>query len=445
MRVGDPTGLNVLNTPAGTALSVHFDYFDTRTRNRWLTRSLPTGQGSADACTLTHAEGELGPSSVTYWLETEGLPSLTSSEDHVILPCHASPVGSPLSDLLVGDKSIGALMRNGATAALSKFNSFLGVRGTQTGIRQAASVDMSAFWVAGIANRNYGLRYLSSRERNATTRVHGSLFFPETPPRYQPGSLDLRGMTVYGSQLFMTSSWVAERNRNQDSPPTHNPWGGVVRIGEYGQLQREVTTKSELLRGFNGRRSYWTFMFEGPRSMWLIEDVGAYARASATSTDTFERAFLALDASSVGGGAATLSRPEGGEATFSRPVYHRTTVGSAVVNWAWSNAAVAWTEVSATKTFIPGGEAAYSLTGRQEPRAGGPPAWIAYTATRSRLWRVDPSTNTATAISIAPAGTIYRGVSLPPYLGATPSPAATPSRTKSRAATPSKTRKAKKA
>ena len=236
------------------------------------------------------------------------------SADRVFVPCHNSPEGAPLSSLLADKKSIGILTRNGYAFAPYLFDAFTGVRGTQTGIRQAVSTNAQEVWVGGIASRNYGLRYLSSRTDNDTTRVHGSQFWQETPPRYQAGSLDLRGVLLYGSQVFITSSWVVERNRNMDKAPL-TPWGGVIRIGEYGRLEREVTKKGELLRGFTGRLSFWTFMFENTRSMWLIEGIGTYSQASTTSADTFARLMGSEVASSTG---STES--------FFRPVYYRNSV-----------------------------------------------------------------------------------------------------------------------
>lgn len=424
VRVGDPAGLNVLNTPAGTALSVSFDYLD-YSGAVWLTRALPSSNSNPAVvpCTLSHAQGELGVASTLYWLETEGLPSLPTSQDRVMVPCHASPAGTSLSALLNDDKSIGLLTRSSIVVSTSRFTGYTGVRGTSSGLRQVASPDAQEFWVGGIANAVYGLRYLSSRTDSDAQRVHGSVFYPESPLRYQAGSLDLRGVGIYGSQVFMTSSFVAEPNRNMDRAP-YTPWGGVIRVGDYNVLARNSTHVASLLRGFTGRRNFWTFMFEASRSMWLIEDVGTYTRASSASAEASDARINMLAPGSVDVSSSAASRP----------TLYRNTVGSAIVNWVWSNAAVAWAEVPATKTLLPGGEGAYSLTGRLETRLSAVPTWTVYATTRSRLYRVLPATKSFEVISVAPVGTIYRGVALPPYPSATPTPSRTPAATATRTA-----------
>ena len=88
-----------------------------------------------------------------------------------MLPCHASPAGARLAALLRGSKSIATL---GASTARSDvatlpFDGFTGLRGTVTGLWQAASLDgRSGFWVAGIANSRYGVRHVAPGSANAT-------------------------------------------------------------------------------------------------------------------------------------------------------------------------------------------------------------------------------------------------------------------------------------
>lgn len=447
MRVGDPAGLNVDNTPSGTTLSVHFDYVDRSTGAVWLSRPLPST--GARPCTLSHAEGALGASSLTYWLETEGLPSLSNASDTVVLPCHALPAGSRFGSLISSLKTIGILSRDGSTTTTAPFFGFKGVRGSTTGLRQAVTVNSQEFWLGGIANQHYGVRYLASRTSNATARVHGSYWYPqETPPRYMAGTLDLRGLTLFGSQVFATSSYIAEPNRNMDVP-NFTPWGGVVRIGERGVLERNVTRGGSLLRGFDGRRNFGSLVFEHGQSLWLLEDVGRYSRASAAAGAEADRAALSDEdrqAQSAGAPAAS---------SYNRVWLQRTSVGTAIVNWVWRNGATAggngaWVEVTTTKTYLPGGtpglpgrEAAYSLAGRTEALAGGVQAWIVYATTRSRLFRVHPALKKVETLRMAPTGTIFRGVALPPYRDPSPSRAVTSSRTKTPPATKSKTRKAK--
>ena len=216
------------------------------------------------------------------------------------------------------------------------------------------------------------------------------------------------------------------------SPKHHPPLsrrGGVVRIGDR-RLERGPTRYGELVRGFDGRKSFWTFVFEFSTSMWLIEDIGQYQRATTLQASAFDAAHQGLTAAG---------------APDTRPVFLRAAIGSAIVNWGWSARAVAWTEVTATKTYLPGREAAYSLAGRVEAQAGGAQAWTVYTTTRSRLFRVRPALKAVEVVRMAPEGTIFRGVALPSRAW-TPAPSPTasrsPSKTRSAAATPSRRRKA---
>ena len=413
VRVGD-AALGVHNTAPGTALPVSIDYVDARGAV-WRTVELPrNASGGRAPCTLSHGDEAAG--STSWWLDTEGLPSRAAeTEDVVLLPCHASPAGARLADLLRDNKTIATLgasaTRDNVTTLL--FVGFTGLRGTATGLRQVASLDgRSGFWVAGIANSRYGVRYVAPGSVNAT-RVHGATFYGSTATadalRYQPATLDVRGLGVYGGRLLLTSSYAVERNRNM--PPTGlwrgwTPWGGLVLIGDDDSATSPPTTSqasSVLARGFPGRRNYWTFVFENDRSLWLLQDTSSYRAASHVEAAAFE--------GRVAAGGAALAAAGGGAAAALRPVNVRTSPGTSVVHWVWRDST--WQDEPAARVAIPGAAACYSLAGRDE---GGATGWVVYTTSRTTLYRLVTATRTLTEVARAPAGSAYRGVVLPPLL-----------------------------
>ena len=398
----------------GTALPVTLEFLDGAGAT-WLNVSLPTvSVAGRQACTLSF--GALGPTSTSYWLDTEGLPSLAGSGDAVVLPCHTSPAGAPLGALLADAKTIAVLHRNGSADTSIRFTGFTGVRGTSTGLRTALTTNGREFWLAGIANSNSGLRYLAEPSRANTTRVHGSKFLDQSPLRYEVGTLDLRGATLWGSQLYVTSSYAVEPNRNMPADQAayrgYTPWGGVVRVGELaGPLPRAATPEAALARGFDGRRSYWGFTFESPRALWILEDTSRYARAPAAAQAAFTAAMDALAPSAAAAAAAA------GEPAAARPVLYRASEGTAVVAWRWAPLLVRWVEDAPRKVYL--GEACYSLAARAEPSrapGGGGPVWVVYTTSRTRLFRVDTAAGTARVLRQAPDGQLFRGVALPPYV-----------------------------
>ena len=165
--------------------------------------------------------------------------------------------------------------------------------------------------------------------------------------------------------------------------------GGLMRIGEPNMLTRITTTDVTLINGFNGRRNYWGFAFQSDSQLWALEDTGTYTRA----TPFVE----------------------------SRPVYTRLTVGTAVVGWTYVNALTGWREDAAGKVYI--ADACYSLDGKVDGRI-----WRVFTASRSRLYVVTPSTSTVSVLASAPAGLLYRGLVVSPFAAGAP-PARTASNT----------------
>jgi hypothetical protein len=195
-----------------------------------------------------------------------------------------------------------------------------------------------------------------------------------------------------------------ERNRNM--PPTGmwrgwTPWGGLVLVGDDNAAASPPTTSqasSVLARGFPGRRNYWTFVFESDKSLWLLQDMSSYRPASRAEAAAFE-------GRAAGGALPASTGDQAGALT--RPVNLRTALGTSVVRWVWRGST--WSEEPAARVAIPDA-ACYSLAGRVEGAAG----WVAYTTSRSTLFRVVAATRTVTEVRRAPLGTLYRGVVLPP-------------------------------
>ena len=368
VRLGDAS-FNTGNRAVGTALPVYFDYLDRQGRV-WLSRGAAQAvSGRQNPCTLSF--GDVSSSSTSWWLETEGLPSLAAAQgDRVVLPCHASPPGSRLTTLLFDNKVIAQLSRSGVVDTSVRFEGFTGLRGTATGIRQVATFDGSAFWIAGIARTQYGVRYLRPGMPNAS-RVYGQTIYPVQPPRYQAATLDVRSIMLWSRSLYITSSYAVERNRNMDASP-FNPWGGLIRLGSVGVPPTTSISAAQLLEGFDGRKNFWTMAMEPQgKSVWLVRDLATYTRSSAPMSNVFDEQVSVEPLAQIDDSA--------------RPVFTRSNLRSQLVNWAWQSGVNRWTEQPAKAIFI--NDALYSSTGRIE--AGG---WVAYATGRRTLYKVVTTT-----------------------------------------------------
>jgi hypothetical protein len=442
----------------GTALPVYLDYVSVTTGAVVATVALPVHNtpGGPRACTL--AAGDDGPTSVTWFFDTEGLPSTSVDGTVVVLPCHAAPIGSRIGAVLNDNKTIAVLTPDGRADTARGFVGYTGTRGTATGIRQLATTDGREFWVGGIASRHYGLRYLAPADGPSTVprRVMGSVTYEDG--HYQPGTVDLRGLAVYRGQLYMTSAYITERNKNLPAP-LYTPWGGLVRLGDYGALVRNSSNDAVLLRGFTGRRNLHTFLFEASSTaLWVLEDTSSYVPAEAVAAGAQVASFAAAALSRDAEYRTALAAGPVALAAFAsrRPMLTRPALGAALVRWAWRDGAHAqWVEEADRKVYW-GGEALYSLAGRWEvaPPAGGggggpaPPAprwyWL-YVTGKTSLYRVHGTSRAWSRLAAAPATSHFRGVAIPPAdpaasapVSATATPSDTPpaSPTRSRSAKP---------
>jgi len=445
-RVGDATA-PADDRSVGSALPVFFDYYDVADDSRqrpWHTVAVRrTSDAGGNACTLSHGGTPTATSLLWFW-DTEGLPSTAGDGSAVVLPCHTSPVGSRSDALLADAKTIAILRRNGSVDTSVRFTGYTGVRGTATGLRTAVTTNTREFWLAGIASSNYGVRYLANPRNTSSTRVHGSM--TRGDGSYQPATIDVRGLTLWGSQAYLTSAYVTEPNRNMPALDDTNegltPWGGIVRLGAYGVLARNTTRDSRLLRGMDGRRNMHGFAFAGPQELFVLEDINRYVRTPVAAA----AAQLAGFAAPVGGdpgwpnaaSSQALSMSSSGT-DAQRPLLARASLTTAIVRWAWmvSPRGGDWKEDIPRKAYI--NDACYSLVVRKEAAGGAAPAaarttTVVYTAGRAKLYRVVPETQAVTVLASAAGGTLFRGVAIPPSWGSGMSPSYTPTRSR----TPSK-------
>jgi hypothetical protein len=389
-------GTSATSAPPGSALPVTLDYVDTATGAVWLSVPAPP------ACTLP--AGDVSPGSTAWGWDATGLPSNSEDGGLVVLPCYDAPVGAPAATLLAaGTRKTLALLGPAGRVAARSFAGFSGARGSASGLRQAATVDGSGFWVAGVAEAAYGVRYLAGSAAAGATpaRVLGGGAPASADGSYQPGTRDVRGVSAAFGALTVTSAFVTEPNAGGGSP-----WGGLARAtaAAGGTLLPTGPASGAALRpGFNGRSNWWAFVFQGRGAVWLVRDDAAYAPAASVAT------------------ALTRSR-----------------LASTVVSYAWTDAGGgAWRDATGYRGRV--ADAVYSLAGRPE---GARRVWTLYTASRTALYRLVPSAGTLTTLASAPPGQLFRGVVLPPV--AVP-PAAGASASPSRAAggSPSRSRSGK--
>jgi len=450
VRVGDAAA-PADDRSIGSALPVFFDYYDFADDSRqrpWMSVAVRrTSDAGGNACTLSHG-GTPTATSLTWFWDTEGLPSTAGDGSGVVLPCHTSPVGSRSDALLADAKTIAILRPNGSVDTSIRFIGFTGMRGTATGLRTAVTTNTREFWLAGIASSMYGVRYLANPRNTTTARVHGSL--TRGDGSYQPATVDVRGLTLWSNQAYLTSAYVTEPNRNMPAVDDTNegltPWGGIVRLGPYGVLARNTTRDSRLLRGMDGRRNMHGFAFTGPQELFVLEDINRYERVRMTAAAAQLAAFAAPVSDEPGWPHAASSQAlsiSSSGTDVQRPMLARASLTTAIVRWAWAASPRGgdWKEDVPRKTYI--SDACYSLLVRKEAAGGTDLAaarttTVVYTAGRTRIYRVVPETQAVTVFASAAGGTLFRGAVIAPVWNAAVTPTRTRTRTRTR--TPSKSR-----
>ena len=371
LRVGDASSAatSTLSTPNGTALPTFLEYWDNTPAANvpWLVVPMPTG-GSAP-CTLGRGSGP------GWVFDSEGLPSNTADGKLVTFPCYAQPPGEPLN--ASAPKTIAKLNVAAVVSMTAAFTANTGVRNASTnGWRQVASVDGSAFWTAGMAADLYGVRYLAHHTQLNSTHVYGQTEYngAKGHPEYQAATRDLRGITIFGGNLYGSTSM------------TNEPlWAPVFQVGT--GLPTASTNTAVTLRGLNALNiNPWSFTFRSSSSLYVAVEFGL----SGGNINHFETR-------PIGPGGTTLAWVPIGP----------------IIN------------VSTTHRV-------YSICGRLEPGSIGI-GYVLYAATSQEVFRLIIEPTRKKSLAQAAPGTEYRGVAFPPAhvgsLSATPSlsASATPS------------------
>ena len=384
VRLGD-SRTNTRNTAVGSALPVYIDYLDRATGVAWMTIALPQqvdpSRPQQQPCTL--AAGSTNSSSIRWFFDTEGLPSLSLDGKRVVFPCHTSPVGSPAEVLLQDGKTLAQLLGSGGRVDTSiLFSGYTGLLGTATGLRTAVTVDGSEFWLAGISRISSGVRYLASPTSRITRLVIGQN--PQPNGAYLPATHDVRGLALLRSVgLFVSSSALTEPNVGRQ------PWGGIMLVGNRGSFPTSTQTSATLIRGLKGLDNFQGFGFLDSNNIIALLDKGVYARVSAAMAATELPLFAAGTA----------------------PIYRRTSLGTTVQSFTFSRAQEKWVQdEKMAAPRIP--DACYVVAITKETGPAGLSA-VAYTAGRKALYRVVPATGRVTTIAVAAQGQLFRGVVLP--------------------------------
>ena len=249
LRLGDAAFTTLAATGAFAGYEPAYPtYWDEYDIAGTLMHSAPNAQvssGSVVPCTLGVGNGE--------WLyDTDGLPSLSVDKTVAIAPCFTIPVGADIASALDARKVISVLGGNGVATQTTPFAAFT-ESFANGGVRQAVTIDGTAFWLAGMGSFQWGFRYLASPSSNVTSLISSN-------SESQPGYYDARGLTIYDGQLYASDSSLDAG------------WAGVFTLGS--GLPTTATLGDEaLLPGFDGDEpSVWTFVFENATSIWVAVD-----------------------------------------------------------------------------------------------------------------------------------------------------------------------------
>ena len=403
VRVGDAGSWSTLNSAPGTALPVSLDVLDVTTGR--VLRSVPLAarrnRTSGDnACTLSFGspgDGAPGSQVLDWSWETEGAPSHDAEQSALFLGCHTSPAGGPLDrgDLKSIALATAAGLEAGRVDTTAAFSAFVGRRGSATGFKGVYSPDARRFWLVGVANLQWGLRYLDSVRAAAAVRVAGSHF---SDGAYEMGTLDARAVGVYRGKLVMSSSSLFEPLATANTL-------AAVRGFDSGSLPTSDADDVATLPGFelaSQRRSLYGFVFAQRNTvLYAVDDRATYARVPSRS------------------GASDDGRPE----------YARTALNSAIIRYD-VDARLRWGQDWGATVTLPG-VAVYCLVGRTS--ASG--AYALYTASPAAVLEVLPATKAVRVVATAAAGTQWRGVAFPPL---PPAARGTPAATRSRSSKPRK-------
>jgi hypothetical protein len=374
VRLGDDAAADV---GVGSAYDVWLDVY---TPEGTLRRSVPLTGGRA-RCRLSR-----GVTAETQVYDNDGLISVSADGRLVSLPCFDIGAGQAIS--LYANKTVATLSYTGAVAFSAPIvgtfeGSYVEVGYDVTGVRQAATVNGSGFWLTGASQAGWGFRYLPSLDAGYTNYVNGAFL-------YDAGFYDARGVAAYGGQLYGSDSTFAMG--------AYNTFGGVFTIGTGLPTFEPIppfgadpfitadpnATVTTLLPGFDGNEAYlWAFCFQGDADLWIAYSYTPQWMGGAFSDD--DAAVLAALANTTNANVTVCAGA----------VLHY-----ALADGAWSLAAAVCVD-----PFNP----VFSVTGRYE---GGD--WIAYATSVDALWRLNATSGVVTGIAAPAPHRYFRSVAVAP-------------------------------
>lgn len=244
------------------------------------------------ACTLAKGSELASASRVSWNYDAEGWPSNSVDWALHLLPCYNRTAGLLTRQTASTGRVIAVTRRNRAYTGpvspsmfLTSFVSlpvadYAGARGSDSGVKQVASLNGTSFWISGIAQSNYGYRYLPSITASRTVLVCGMAGTEHRGTGFvEPGTTSSRGITIYAGQLYGASAESLETT-----------WGGLYGIGAGLPKTASSSSSSVVTRvwGISNtmvnapRVEYnpFTFVIESPTSIWVAQDLGPGSRAA---------------------------------------------------------------------------------------------------------------------------------------------------------------------
>ena len=416
VRVGDAASWSTLNSAPGTALPVALDVLDVATGRRLRSVALATRRNAStgdNACTLSFGspgDGAPGSQVLDWSWETEGAPSHDATQSALFLGCHTSPAGAPLDR--GGLKSIAlataASLAAGRVDTTPAFVAFEGRRGSATGFKGVYSPDARRFWLVGVANAQWGLRFLAGAREGTTQRVAGARW--RADGSYSIATLDVRAVGAYRDGLLLASSALFEPRASETTLAVVSGDAGALPTSD---VPPDAVATLPGLEGASQRRSLYGFVFaERGAALFAVDDRATYVRVPSRS------------------GAPDEGRPE----------FARTALASAIIRYTRAaggpgGAAARWGQDYGATVALPAGAAVYCLVGRVSAAGG---AFALYTASRAAVYEVLPASRAVRVVATAPPGSQWRGVAFPPLPPRSPSPSG--SGTAARTASPSASR-----
>ena len=230
----------------GVLSPLHWDELFT-TCGGGMRQTIAVSAAGASRCTLAAGTG-------TWNFDHDGFPGRSENTLVTHTICYNQPAGSNVTLTADPGKIIATLAwTGGVTFSSPIFNLDIGMspNSGNYGIRQVATFDGSAYWVAGEgAQGSYGFAYVPSLSApSPVVQISGA--------SGQPGFADARALVTFNGVLYGVDSV-------QDAG-----WGGVF---TFGTALPFISSPATLLTGFSGTASLWTIVFQNSSIIWAATD-----------------------------------------------------------------------------------------------------------------------------------------------------------------------------